>query len=243
MMKPSIFARMLRVAVLAFVFAVALAPRSAAVHAQTSSCWLSVGTPYQSGSSVVTTISINCSAPTYIYVQGSLASPSGVGTSNSATCYGVTSCSVTVIASPFAYGTWTATGQGTQVQPASTSRTFVSPQPAYWLKLQSIECVWTNDATGGDEPRLYVNGVQVWSDDYFAKGDVNGLTGISRIKFSGSTLPIMVKEYDAWPGSTVTLTTSPGSASTSESGGSVYTINVSGGGANYRLNYIVVYEI
>jgi hypothetical protein len=79
-------------------------------------------------------------------------------------------------------------------------------QAAYYLRLDSIYCWAKHDLAGYDEPRLYVNGVRVWSHEHFDRGQTASLTHIALIPFgSNSTLPVTLQEYDDWPGSTVTI--------------------------------------
>lgn len=79
-------------------------------------------------------------------------------------------------------------------------------QAAYYLKLKYIYCLAKNDLTGYDEPRLYVNGVRIWSHEHFDREQTASLTHITPIPFgTNSSLQVVLKEHDDWPGSTVTI--------------------------------------
>lgn len=211
--------------------------------------------PSASGSSVITTISVLCTDMELaeVWVGGMLKAPNGNLSSNSRSCVATTTCTVTLSA-PLAYGTWTVTAEGSyrdatgyvSLSPITRSATITQPQPRYWLKLLSIGCLWPQDAFsawGADEPRLYVNGTLVWSHEHFRASNSASLTHLSRIPFSGSSLPITLKEYDAWPGSTVTFAPRPAYASINQAGTGEQAIQFTYGGSTYGLLYIVVYEV
>ncbi|HEU4328208.1 MAG TPA: hypothetical protein VFS21_34040 [Roseiflexaceae bacterium] len=74
---------------------------------------------------------------------------------------------------------------------------------SYYIRLISISNVQKDDDVGADEPRLFVNGQQVWSAGSFSQGETVQLN--TEYPFLGDSLPITIREYDSWPGSTVTM--------------------------------------
>lgn len=106
----------------------------------------------------------------------------------------------------------------------------------YYLQLVSISNIHRDDDFGADEPRLYVNGQQVWAADGWSQGETTTLN--VDYPFYGDSLPIVIQEYDRWPSSTITLNPSPFTVPRAEVPTS--TAAFTRGAAVYQLTYRVV---
>lgn len=243
-----------RVIVLIVLSTLLTIPSSPAVHAntlwQSGICTPVINGPYPNGTSVTAVSSFTCTKEVgRMVVEGTLTAPDGTITTTSATCYLTTICSAQLSA-PLSYGIWTALAKGyyqpgaeiIPIAPISYSTRINQPLPRYWLKLAWLACGWKNDRIGADEPRIYVNGRLVWSDEHFFLDEREDLTNVPRIPFTDSQLAIVIKEYDAWPGSTDTLNPNPAYAYTSQAGKGIQVLGFDGGGAIYSLGFTVVYE-